>query len=91
MKPSVMLIDHLFGVNESECNKVFNETEPKYAVGERVEVSSWTRTTVQEVVEIRVTYHHRSECYCWGYRFADETGLAMTYVPEGYLRKLDKS
>lgn len=88
-RPAELNLSHLaYGVDEAAARKVF-ETEPKFYAGETVQVRSWGGTTVQEILEARVTYHNRLEEWVWGYRFPEATGLTMRYVPEGYLSRVE--
>jgi hypothetical protein len=66
-------------------------TEPKYAIGQRVEVQGWTRSAFGKIQEIRRVYHRRLRECVWGYRCEYEGNaeppLNFVYVPEGYLRE----
>ena len=67
--------------------------ERKYKVDERVGVQGWARKSIGTVVDVKWIYHHRLQEHCWGYKCEyedDGPGLTMTYVPEGYLRKIEK-
>ncbi len=67
------------------------KTKQQYEIGERVEASGWTRSDFGEVEAVDWIYHSRSYSYCWGYKIKFEgegPGLAFTFIPEGYLRKI---
>lgn len=67
--------------------------EQKYKVDERVTVQGWTRQSIGKVIDIKWIYHNRLQEYCWGYACeyeGDGPGLTLAYVPEGYLRKIEK-
>lgn len=82
----------LFGVvNKFAIEEVLKE-KPKYSIGEIVDLNTWGGMKYGfEVTDIKVTYHNRLEEYVYGYMLnhpnGDSTGLTMTYIPEGYLRK----
>lgn len=61
--------------------------EPKYKVGDFIKVGHWCgETEPLEILDIKQTWHHRLQEYCWGYKMNGDTHLTMLYVPEGYLR-----
>jgi len=65
--------------------------KPKYDVGERVEVHSWTKVTIATVKVIDWIYDDRMDEHCWGYKVdRDNCGLSFILIPEGYLRKLEE-
>ena len=67
--------------------------DPKFKVGDKVTVQSWTHQTKGVVIDIDWMYHPRMYEYTWGYRVdtkGENTGLTFNYIPEGYLRPLDE-
>ncbi len=66
---------------------------PKYSIDERVEASGWMTTAFGKIVEIKWIYHTRLDEWTWGYKIVWENkgpGLALVFVPEGYLKKVKK-
>lgn len=83
----------LYGeINSVEVEKIGN-TQPKYSVGEIVDLNTWTGKKYDfKVIDVKVTYHNRLSEYVWGYKLykeGEETGFSFTYIPEGYLMKKD--
>lgn len=78
-------------INEEEVKKV-GKIPPKYSINETVNLNTWGGMKYGfKVVDVKVTYHNRTNEYVWGYRLYKEdedTGFSFTYIPEGYLRKL---
>lgn len=77
------------GLNIEEVKKDI-KTEPKYEVGEIVDLETWGGSKKNfKIEDIKITYHPRMYRYCWGYMLSgkESTGLNFTYIPEGYLRK----
>jgi hypothetical protein len=69
------------------------DTKPakKYFKGERVKVCGWGSEDTGVIEAIDWIHHYRADAWCWGYKIVFENGgpgLAFTYIPEGYLRKL---
>lgn len=78
-------------VDNDKVSKVL-EREPRYSIGEKVDLVVYgERKENMEIQDIKVTFHPRLQIYCYGYKLKTmdeaETGLTLTYVPEGYLRK----
>lgn len=70
-----------------------NRPEPKYSIGEKVEVQGWVGSDMGTIVGIDWIYHNRFNEYRWGYKIDfDGEGVGMTFIfiPEGYLCKLDQ-
>lgn len=64
---------------------------PKYSIGEKLKVAHWSgETEPLEILDIREILHHRIGEYCWGYKMDGDTHLTLEYVPEGYLKPVDK-
>jgi hypothetical protein len=66
---------------------MLQSAEPAYKIGETVTVQSWTGSTPNAViVDVSWEYHHRMAEYGWHYRFNKDVGLALSWVPEGYIK-----
>lgn len=64
--------------------------EPKYQIGEIVDLETWGGFKENfKVEDIKITWHPRMCRYCWGYKLSgnERTGFNFIYIPEGYLRK----
>lgn len=80
-------------VEETERN--YNnppDTRPaqEYAIGEIVDVQSWTSTTRAKITGVEWIFHQRLGNWTWGYSVDQPCGLSFHYVPEGYLRKVSE-
>lgn len=66
--------------------------EPEYSIDEKVKVQGWIRSDTGRVVDVKWIHHFRLGVDTWGYKVMYDNrggGLSFTYVPEGYLRKVD--
>lgn len=67
---------------------------PKYIVGQKVKVCGWGSSDIGTIAEIKWIFHNRLGEYVWGYRITNYKengpGLTFIFVPEGYLRNLNK-
>lgn len=75
-------------VDFDEVEKI-SKTEPKYKIGDIVDINTWTGIKKDfEVKDVKITYHMRKDRYVWGYELykeGEKTGLNFRYIPEGYI------
>lgn len=66
--------------------------KPKYSIDDRVLARGWTRSDTGTIVDVKKIFHLRLGEHTWGYMIDYDNKkpvLALTYVPEGYLSKLE--
>jgi hypothetical protein len=65
--------------------------EQQYKIGEKVKAQGWATSDTGIIQDIKWIKHPREEEHCWGYKIefdGDGPGLNLSFIPEGYLRKL---
>lgn len=79
------------GVITNEKKTEHTRIPQKYDIDEHVVVQGWSSTATGVVKDIQWAYHRRLEEYSWHYLIGFDEGQinpwAMSYIPEGYIRK----
>ncbi|MBS3124040.1 hypothetical protein J4437_05400 [Candidatus Woesearchaeota archaeon] len=72
---------------------LIKQKKQKYSLEEKVEVCGWVSKDTGTIEDIKWIYHSRLGEYTWGYKVKLDNNkpvLNFSYIPEGYLRKLEQ-
>lgn len=82
------------GVITNEKKTEDSKVVQQYELDEHVIVQGWSSQATGVVKDIQWAYHRRLEEYTWHYLIGFDEGQtnpwAMSYIPEGYLKKDNK-